>query len=171
VLGRRGPTSLRLGMGSFATAVLLGFAAIVLGIASGLLTLNWGYSLSARFAQLGELSWLSIPLFFGSQLSLRSHFGDVFYGLTHLTVFLERAPVVYAPMLAVGMGVICLGLLSPVAADRQIGAGLLLLAAGGFAPRAPGLLLYLCLGALLMTRGCLARATLEATKDILRTRD
>jgi len=203
VLSRRGPASLRLGIASFATASLLGFAAIVLGIAGALLNLRLASSLSATLAQLGEVAWLSVPLAFGAalwpreggararrrsmvaagcslmvlslclgaQLSLRAHFADLFYGLTHLTLFLESAPVVYGPLLAVGAGVICLGLLSPGMADRQLAAGLLLLAAAGFAPRAPGLLLYLCLGALLLTRACLARETLAATRDILRTRD
>jgi hypothetical protein len=200
VIGRRGPLSLRLGMMCFASAALLGFSAIVLGIASSLLGLSAGYSLSGRLAQLGELAWLLFPLAFGvalwprgagpkqrlrlvgalsvaalalaiffwAQMSLRSHFGDVFYGLTHLELFLESAPVIYGPMIALGMGVVTLGLLSPVAADRQLGAGLLLLAAGGFTPRAPILLLYLSLGALLLTRGCLARATLTVTRDLLR---
>jgi len=110
----------------------------------------------------------TLGVFFWSQLSLRSHFPDVIYGLTHLNLFLETAPTVYGPILAVGMGVVTLGLLSPVMADRQIGAGLLLLAAGGFTPRAPILLLYLSLGALLLTRGSLARTTLAATHDLLR---
>jgi len=78
--------------------------------------------------------------------------------------------MVYAPLLALGVGVATLGLLSPRAADRQLGGGLLVLAASGFAPRSPILLLYLALGALLLTRGALARATLEATRDLVRPR-
>jgi len=202
VLGRPGPACLRLGMASFASAALLGFGAIVLGLASGLFNLSLGYSISGTMAQLGEVAWLTVPICFGAalwprgrgpaqrlrlaaaagvaaftlsiflwgQVSLRSHFADIFYGLTHLNLFLESAPMVYGPILAFGMGVVTLGLLSPLMADRQLGAGLLLVAAAGFTPRAPILLLYLSLGALLLARGCLARATLAATHDLLRAR-
>jgi hypothetical protein len=97
---------------------------------------------------------------FGAMLygrtSLRGDFGVVLYGAQRLVLFIDSFPLAYALPIAVATGVGAAALASSTASDRQVGAGVLLLLAAGYAPKTPLTLLVMVLGVVLLSRAATA---------------
>jgi hypothetical protein len=129
----------------------------------------------------GELAWLAVPMlaalglrkkrssrrrlavsFGGLLLGLALAFAlsslprersqSVVYATLRGLLLLESSPWLYALPFAIGIAGALDGLLSRSPNERQLGAGLLLWIAAGYAPHTPIQLLALSLGALLLAR-------------------
>lgn len=84
-------------------------------------------------------------------------FGLLLFGTFQLSLFVGAAPAFYAFPLGLGLASGLAGLLRPEPSLRQLGAGLLLWLVAGVAPHTPIQLLYMVLGALLLSRAAQAR--------------
>ena len=100
--------------------------------------------------------------------SLAQDFAPVLYGALRVELFLGGASWLYAPLLGIVAGTALAALLSTTQGDRQLGVGILLLGAAAYSPRAPGLLLLMVLGAALIWRGSVTRATVHTIRQALR---
>ena len=96
--------------------------------------------------------------FYLAAVAMQGDFGLVLYHAQRVTLFLDGSVAVYAlPMSAA----LALGLAAQLGSDRrrsQIGLGLLLLLAAGYAPREPGRLVSMTLGMVLMSRAVMGEA-------------
>ena len=90
-----------------------------------------------------------------ARFELGPEFETVFYGALRLDLFID-APVVYAVLLGLAAALGVSGLFHPTHAGKQIGAGVLLLVAAGYAPRSPVLLVVTLLGISLLARAALS---------------
>lgn len=84
-------------------------------------------------------------------------FRFVLFGSFRFGLAIDDEPSLYALPLAVGLAGACAAIVRRDPALRQLGGGLFLWIAGGFAPHTPIQLLYFVLGAVLITRAAQAR--------------
>jgi len=103
----------------------------------------------------------SLAAFVVSWRWLRADFATVLYAAQRVDLLIDAAPLVYAVPIAVALGGGVAALCGADAIRRQAGAGLLLFTAAGCAPRSPGALLTMLLGAALISRAVLARAATD----------
>lgn len=192
------PVALRLALLTLATTGLLGLFVLLADLLALMQVGSTSLTIGRLGRHAGELCWLATAPLVGLSLprrrglivggvlgaigvtlmvlalkrNLGPDFAPIFYGGLRLELLLGNGvSFLYAPLLGLTAGVAIAALLSPVVGDRQLGAALLLLAAGAYAPRAPGLLLMMVLGAALFWRGAVARASLHAVRRALVVRD
>lgn len=106
----------------------------------------------------GATTLVVLAAFIALRLTLRADFAIVLYGAQRVEILLDAAPLVYAFPLSVAFGVAAAALASRDGTFRQAGTALLLVVAGGYAPRAPAHLLMMVLGAALLSRVAIALA-------------
>lgn len=83
---------------------------------------------------------------------------DLVYGAFRLDFLPEQHFIWYAVPLGIGAAVTVAAVLSRDPIRRQVGAALLLLLSAGYAPRAPGTLLWTALAVALLARAAIAKA-------------
>ncbi len=103
-----------------------------------------------------------LTLAFGAGLAWVQHvvghrFRFMLFGTFRFGLLVDHLPAAYVLPLALGLGGGFTALFSREASTRQLGAGALIWLAAGFAPHTPIQLLYLVLGAVLLTRSAQAR--------------
>lgn len=86
----------------------------------------------------------------GVRTSLGSHFGQVWYGAFRLEWLLDREPLLYVPIMSVGIGTAVGGMMSAYPSTRMSAAALGLMVASGFMPPAADRLVMLVLGIVLL---------------------
>lgn len=101
------------------------------------------------FAVTTSLGWWGLA-------ELRSDFAIILYGAERVELLLEAAPLVYVLIFAAATGIGVGALASDDETRRQVGAGVLLLVASGYAARSPSRLLMTVLAVALLARACLA---------------
>lgn len=102
---------------------------------------------------LGALTALGIATLglFGEQ-HLHPYYSTVLYGAFRVAALPEALTLVYVLVAALGLGAAVAGLASPDPWRRQLGAGIALWIAGGYAPRSPIQLLDVVLAIILIAR-------------------
>ncbi len=85
-------------------------------------------------------------------------FPMLLYGALRLDLAPDAAALLYAVPLAIGCAVSVAATVSKDPAQRQLGAALLLLLTGGYAPRTPGTLMIMVLGMALLARTAITLA-------------
>ena len=95
-------------------------------------------------------------------------FPTLLYGALRLEFALESVPLGYAVPLALSAAVVAGGFCSRRAADRQAAGAACLFLLAGYSPRSPGLVLMMVLAMALLTRACIAQATLRSLREIQR---
>ncbi|MCS6799562.1 MAG: hypothetical protein NZ898_13750 [Myxococcota bacterium] len=100
------------------------------------------------------------------RVASRGELGVILYGAQHLELVADLVPDAYVAPIAMGLGIGVAAACAPHVAARQAGLGMLLWWAGGFAPRAPGRLLFGALGVVLLARACIALG--ERARDAAR---
>jgi len=88
---------------------------------------------------------------------LGHRFRLMIFGAFRLGLFLDQVPTLYAVPLGIGLGGGVVALTANGKEIRQLGMGLLLWLAAGYAPHTSAQLLYLVLGAMLISRSAQAR--------------
>jgi hypothetical protein len=86
------------------------------------------------------------------ELRLHPDYSTVLYGAFRVAALPERGTLVYVMIAAFGLGAAVTGLFSSEAWKQQLGAGMALWIAGGYAPRSPVQILEGLLAVLLLTR-------------------
>ncbi len=86
-------------------------------------------------------------------------FRYMLFGSFRLGLLVDDVPAAYAVPLAIGLAGACVGIARRDPAQQQLGAGMLAWLCAGFAPHTPIQLLYLVLGAALLSRAAQARDT------------
>lgn len=141
-----------------ASAAELGYIAVLVLVAA--LVVPRGPSVRDRIALGVGVATLvaSAAAFFVSARWLRADFGTVLYAAQRVDLLIETAPLVYVAPISIALGGGVAALCGSDSVQRQAGAGLLLIAAAGCAPRSPGSLLTMLLGVALIARAVLARS-------------
>lgn len=130
-------------------------------LVTGAVTAAWDSSVPGVRARLTAVIALTLACT-GALVALRHgmgqhRFGLLLFGAFRFGFLVDAAPAVYAFPLGLGLAGGLAGLIRREPTMRQLGAGLLLWLAAGFAPHTPIQLLYLVLGAALLARAAQAR--------------
>ncbi len=97
---------------------------------------------------------------------LHDDFPVLLYGAVRLSLLAEHAPMLYGPLLGLALAAALRALLGPEPYVRQLGAGLLLLYAAGYAPRTAAGGLWLAVGSLLVARAAMSWAAFEPPQPL-----
>lgn len=145
-----------------ASAAELGYIAVLVLLA--VLVIPRGPAVRDRIALgVGVATFVAVAAaFVVSARWLRADFGTVLYAAQRVDLLIETAPLAYAAPIAIALGGGVAGLCGSDAIRRQAAIGLLLFTAAGCAPRSPGSLLTMLLGAALIARAVLAHADAAA---------
>jgi hypothetical protein len=98
--------------------------------------------------------------------ALRADYGLLIYSAQRVALFLDRWPFVYALPFCLVLSATTTGLLSGGSARVQAAAGILLIFASGYATRAPGRLLSLTIGFMVLARGLMAMTEQKPFRSI-----
>jgi hypothetical protein len=102
---------------------------------------------------LGVLTTVAIVLLgVAGEQHLHPHYSTVIYGAFRVAALPEAGTIVYVLVAAIGLGAAVAGLAAPDPWRRQVGAGIALWIAGGYAARSPIQLLEAVLGIVLLAR-------------------
>jgi hypothetical protein len=93
-----------------------------------------------------------------AEAALHNDYPVLFYHAQRVGLMLDRSPMLYAIPFCLALSAITTALLSARGARWQAAVGVLLLFAAGYAPKAPGRLLSMALGFVLLTRALVALA-------------
>jgi hypothetical protein len=98
-----------------------------------------------------------------AEAALHNEYPVLFYHAQRVGLFLDRWPLAYAVPFCLALSAIATALVGSHGARWQAAVGVLLLFAAGYAPKAPGRLLSLALGFVLLSRAIVALAPPRAT--------
>jgi hypothetical protein len=93
-----------------------------------------------------------------AEAALHNDYPVLFYHAQRVGLMLDRSPLVYAIPFCLALSAVTTALIASKGARWQAAAGVLLMFAAGYAPKAPGRLLSMALGFVLLSRALVALA-------------
>jgi hypothetical protein len=93
-----------------------------------------------------------------AEAALHNEYPVLFYHAQRVGLLLDRSPLLYAIPFCLALSGVTTALIATTGARWQAAAGVLLLFAAGYAPKAPGRLLSMALGFVLLSRALIALA-------------